>query len=84
MSRPRTCDHEAVLDLWCAGLTLREIAAAVGARVGTVTGVIIRARRRGDPRALRRYHPELYRPRMDLRAVSPPAPQPEFTLEAAE
>ncbi|MFJ7441089.1 hypothetical protein ACIQW5_25925 [Methylorubrum thiocyanatum] len=48
--------REVILNAWAAGQEAPEIAAALGMRWRSVTMVVIRARRRGDPRAHRRQH----------------------------
>lgn len=48
----RTYDHDRILDLWAAGKTAPEIAAALGMpRWQTVNSIVCDHRRHGDPRA---------------------------------
>lgn len=54
MSRPRIYDHDAVLTRWQRGETEHAIAAVLDIPRGSVSTIIFQARRRGDPRAVRR------------------------------
>lgn len=49
-----TIDRDRVLDLWAADATTRQIGVALGVSHTTAWAVIERARRAGDPRAVRR------------------------------
>ena len=72
MSAPRRIDHERVLEFWAEGRSSVEIAAALGLqRPETARGIVLRARRRGDPRAA---------PRHDIAAQPPEAKLPEDLL----
>lgn len=54
MARPRTHDHDAVLDRWSAGMRAPDIAAVLGLPQKTVKAIIAAARALDDPRAARR------------------------------
>ncbi|WP_342163137.1 hypothetical protein [Methylobacterium sp. SD21] len=48
--------RNAILNAWAAGKEAPQIASVLGMRWRTVTMVVIRARKAGDPRATRRHH----------------------------
>ncbi len=47
-------DHDRVLDLWAAGYSRGRIGREVKAPAATVQRIVVRARHRGDPRAIGR------------------------------
>lgn len=63
MARPRLYDHEVVLNRWRDGAKLPELAAWAKVSRDSIMDVIVNARKRGDPRAVRRYHVEYWRER---------------------
>jgi len=54
MQRPRRHDHDAILDRWADGRTAAEIAAEITVPEKAVGSAVARARKAGDPRAVRR------------------------------
>jgi hypothetical protein len=53
----RTLDHDAILDAHRAGRSCAAIARAAGTTPGSVSAIVSNARKRGDPRAIRRRAP---------------------------
>ena len=54
MARPRLHDHEVVLNMLAGGMRATEIAARIGATPAQIHGITERARRKGDPRAVKK------------------------------
>lgn len=69
MARPRTHDHDAVLDRWAAGMRAPDIAAVLNLPTKTVRTIIVAARVVDDPRAVRR-RPE----KIEAPPLAPDAP----------
>lgn len=53
MANHRKLDHDMVLNLLADGVRQVDIARRIGAKVAQVNGVVERARKKGDPRAMK-------------------------------